>query len=105
MSTYSPNDHANHHRRRRLVVLGTVLVLAIITVLAVAVHHNQTSNSNGLWKIVHESCTVSMQINHNPAPCLSIDLTGGEAKGFAILKDKVGNSPIPDHSYGENYRY
>jgi CDP-diacylglycerol pyrophosphatase len=92
MSTYSPNDHDNNHCHRRLVVLGTVLVLAIITVLAVAVHHNQTSNSNELWKIVHESCTVNMQLSHNPAPCVSIDLTGGEAKGFAILKDKVGNT-------------
>ena len=43
-----------------------------------------------LWRIVHEKCVADEQANASPAPCETVDLSAGEDKGVAILKDLVG---------------
>ena len=45
-----------------------------------------------LWKIVHGRCLPSLRANHTPAPCVSVDIAGGETTGFAVLKDIEGPS-------------
>jgi len=43
-----------------------------------------------LWRIVHDICVPDEEQNHNPAPCALVDLSGGEARGYVVLKDIVG---------------
>jgi CDP-diacylglycerol pyrophosphatase len=45
---------------------------------------------DALWKIMHDQCVPDEQANHNPAPCVRVDLKGGLDKGYVILKDRVG---------------
>ena len=45
---------------------------------------------DALWKIVHEQCIPEQQQNSDPAPCALVDLRQGEAKGYVVLKDRVG---------------
>ncbi len=42
---------------------------------------------NALWEIVHNICVPGQTQYGNPAPCLRVNLDGGEKKGFAILED------------------
>src|SRR5579883_250754 len=43
-----------------------------------------------LWRIVHDQCVPDEKANGAPAPCEAVDLSGGEERGVAILKDLVG---------------
>ena len=43
-----------------------------------------------LWRIVHGACVPNFEAGKGPSPCESVDLSGGEAQGVAILKDLVG---------------
>jgi CDP-diacylglycerol pyrophosphatase len=45
---------------------------------------------NALWEVVHSVCVPGQSQQHNPRPCLQVDLNGGIEKGFAILKDPRG---------------
>lgn len=43
-----------------------------------------------LWRIVHDKCVPDEETNGSPAPCAAVDLSAGEERGVAILKDIVG---------------
>ena len=43
-----------------------------------------------LWRIVHGACVPHFEAGKGLSPCESVDLSGGEAQGVAILKDLVG---------------
>jgi CDP-diacylglycerol pyrophosphatase len=43
-----------------------------------------------LWSLVHAQCTPHERQAGIPAPCLVVDLSGGEARGYALLKDRNG---------------
>jgi CDP-diacylglycerol pyrophosphatase len=43
-----------------------------------------------LWRIIHGACVPHFTAGKGPSPCESVDLSGGEAQGVAILKDLVG---------------
>lgn len=45
---------------------------------------------NALWEVVHNVCVPGQSQQHNPKPCLQVDLSRGIEKGFAILKDPRG---------------
>jgi CDP-diacylglycerol pyrophosphatase len=47
------------------------------------------ADPDALWTIVHEQCVPDRQFG-DPAPCASVDLSGGVEKGFAVLKDIEG---------------
>jgi CDP-diacylglycerol pyrophosphatase len=51
-----------------------------------------SANPNVLWQIVHGQCVPDEQQHGDPKPCAEVDLTGGVARGFAILKDINGAS-------------
>jgi CDP-diacylglycerol pyrophosphatase len=49
------------------------------------------ADPNALWTIVHDQCVVDVQQHHDPAPCSRVELSRGEAHGFGVLKDLVGD--------------
>ncbi len=47
---------------------------------------------DALWRVVHGRCVPGQLAHHLPAPCVEVDLAGGEAAGSAVLKDRRGIS-------------
>ncbi|HUO23086.1 MAG TPA: CDP-diacylglycerol diphosphatase [Caulobacteraceae bacterium] len=45
-----------------------------------------------LWTILHDHCVPDQLSQGQPAPCALVDLAGGEAHGFVVLKDRDGAS-------------
>jgi CDP-diacylglycerol pyrophosphatase len=84
-------------KRLIAIVLALVLLTGAAAVGLRLTHHKgmfvwaedaAAGHANALWHIVHELCTPDMKANGNPAPCVSVDLTGG----FAVLKDIQGKT-------------
>ncbi len=48
------------------------------------------ANGQALWRIVHGKCVPDQKTAGRPAPCVKVDLSGGEARGYAVLKDIHG---------------
>jgi CDP-diacylglycerol pyrophosphatase len=48
------------------------------------------ADRNALWNIVHNKCVPHVEAGGGPSPCDYVDLSGGEDKGVAMLKDIVG---------------
>ncbi len=48
------------------------------------------SDPSALWKIVNGQCVPHEVSEHNPFPCAEIDLKGGVARGYGVLKDING---------------
>jgi len=64
-------------------VLGFFLLLA-------AGAASQNLPRNALWEVVHNICVPGQTLNHNPLPCVQVDLRAGNEKGFAVLRDPRG---------------
>jgi CDP-diacylglycerol pyrophosphatase len=47
---------------------------------------------NALWEVVHSVCVPGQSLQHDPKPCVQVDLTGGIENGFAILRDPRGGT-------------
>ncbi|HEY2050143.1 MAG TPA: CDP-diacylglycerol diphosphatase [Caulobacteraceae bacterium] len=47
-------------------------------------------NGQVLWHIVHGQCVPDEEKSGRPDPCIAVSLAGGEARGYAVLKDKHG---------------
>jgi CDP-diacylglycerol pyrophosphatase len=47
-------------------------------------------NGQVIWGIVHDRCAPDQRDHADPAPCAQVSLEGGEARGFAVLKDRAG---------------
>lgn len=43
-----------------------------------------------LWRIVHEGCVPDEEQYKTPTPCVFVDLSEGEARGYVVLKDIKG---------------
>jgi CDP-diacylglycerol pyrophosphatase len=50
------------------------------------------ADPDALWKIVSGKCVPNQQEHGAPAPCAEVDLTGGVDRGYAVLKDLIGDS-------------
>jgi CDP-diacylglycerol pyrophosphatase len=50
------------------------------------------ADPNALWEIVHGRCVANEEAHGSPAPCASVDLRGGVAAGYAVLKDVRGRT-------------
>ena len=48
------------------------------------------AHGQALWGIVHGQCVPAQEAGAAPAPCQSVSLAGGEARGFVLLKDRTG---------------
>ena len=77
------------HVRR---IYGLIVVGLLLVVAGVVANHffSIFESSNALWKIAHDKCVPDQVAHHNPAPCALVDLQGGEAQGYVILKDIRG---------------
>jgi CDP-diacylglycerol pyrophosphatase len=66
--------------------------VAICTAVALALSAAAQSINprDALWIIVHDQCLTDQLKNHDPRPCVRVDLDGGAEKGFAVLKDIRG---------------
>ncbi len=68
--------------------LIAILCPAVVAALLVPSAH---ADRNVLWSIVHGQCVPHLEAGEQPpAPCDSVDLTGGVERGVALLKDLVG---------------
>jgi CDP-diacylglycerol pyrophosphatase len=50
------------------------------------------ANPDALWQIVNGKCVPDQQQHGDPKPCAVVDLRGGVAKGFVVLKDIEGDT-------------
>ena len=50
------------------------------------------ADPDALWKIVHGLCVPSQTIALNPAPCAYVSLGSAHEPGFAVLKDRTGQT-------------
>jgi len=66
--------------------LALIALIALVVLFALPAYADRMA----LWKIVHDKCVVHFKAGEGPAPCDSVDLTGGEDGGVALLKDLVG---------------
>jgi CDP-diacylglycerol pyrophosphatase len=80
-----------HRTRTGLAVVALALLLAGVVAIAF-ISKKQNTRADILWNYVHGRCVPDMLMNHVPAPCVSVDLTGGEEHGFVVWKDSAGNS-------------
>lgn len=48
------------------------------------------ADADALWRIVHERCAPALAAGRGPGPCAAVAYPGGEASGYALLKDRVG---------------
>ncbi|WP_395697252.1 CDP-diacylglycerol diphosphatase [Methylocella sp.] len=66
---------------------------AAILLAALCVGANAPEESpDALWMIVDRLCAPAERLLGSPAPCVKVDLSGGSAKGWAVLKDLVGKT-------------
>ena len=50
----------------------------------------QAADPSALWKIVNGQCVPHEQVERDPSPCTSLDVSDGPDKGYAVLKDING---------------
>jgi CDP-diacylglycerol pyrophosphatase len=48
------------------------------------------ADADVLWRLVHEQCVPDLVSNADPAPCVTVDLSAGPERGYAIVKDSEG---------------
>jgi len=69
------------------------LPLALLALLAlVALAQSAHADPDALWKIVSEKCVPNEREYGQPAPCALVDLERGQAQGYVVLKDIVGDT-------------
>jgi CDP-diacylglycerol pyrophosphatase len=64
--------------------------MAVIVAAAGATVAPVNADPNALWTIVHDQCVPDQEANSDPGPCALVELTSGQRRGYAVLKDLVG---------------
>jgi CDP-diacylglycerol pyrophosphatase len=75
--------------RNAIAVASTLLVSSCLIAVAA-----RAADPNALWNIVHGQCVPEQRAHGDPSPCVKVDLSGGEAAGFAVLKDRRGATQV-----------
>ena len=70
--------------------VGRFLPFATFVFLYALAGAAHAANPNALWNIVHGRCVPNEEQHQNPTPCALVDLAGGVARGYVVLKDLVG---------------
>jgi CDP-diacylglycerol pyrophosphatase len=65
------------------------LFLALLALLAVA-GPAHAADPDALWKIISQKCLPNEREYGEPSPCAVVDINGGDARGYVVLKDRVG---------------
>ncbi len=82
--------------KRRVLRRALLAALALAGVAALA-EQAACANRLKLWEIVHKQCVpAALKGDKLPAPCLGVDLKEGEARGDAVIKDRVGIAQLLD---------
>jgi len=68
---------------------GIAIASAIAALCSIAVGA-RAADPSALWNIVHGQCLPGERGHGDPSPCAKVDLSAGEAAGFAVLKDIRG---------------
>ena len=84
-------SHARQAISRASAVVAAICA-CIPFLLLVADGAQKSLPSDALWEVVHNVCVPGQSQNHEPKPCLQVDLTRGIEGGFAILKDPRGGT-------------
>lgn len=71
-------------RAVKVAARAFVGLIAIGAIAALAAERRQA-----LWPVV-QSCVLDLETTGSPFPCLYVDLSRGEAQGYAILRPPVG---------------
>ncbi|HVH80484.1 MAG TPA: CDP-diacylglycerol diphosphatase [Stellaceae bacterium] len=50
------------------------------------------ADPDALWRIASQKCVPNEREYGQPSPCAKVDIEGGEARGYVILKDLVGDT-------------
>jgi CDP-diacylglycerol pyrophosphatase len=66
-------------------------LLSLIALLALG-RTASAADPDALWKIVNDKCAPNEREYGEPAPCALVDLSGGVERGYAVLKDLVGDT-------------
>jgi CDP-diacylglycerol pyrophosphatase len=69
---------------------ATAFTIAIV--LLGAARSSPAADPDALWEIVHGKCVPDQQQKGDPAPCSLVDLREGDARGYVVLKDRVGTT-------------
>jgi CDP-diacylglycerol pyrophosphatase len=81
------------HAFFRLSSLIAAAVCACVPFVSLANNGAQADlPRSALWEIVRNICVPGQSQNHDPKPCLRVDLGGGIEAGFAILRDPRGGT-------------
>lgn len=79
--------------RRAIFPLIAAAICACVSFESLATNAAQGDLSrSALWEIVRNICVPGQSQNHDPKPCLLVDLAGGIESGFAILRDPRGGT-------------
>jgi CDP-diacylglycerol pyrophosphatase len=67
--------------------------LASLALLAlVALGQSAHADPDALWKIISTQCLPNEKEYGQASPCALVDIDGGEAKGYVVLKDRTGDT-------------
>lgn len=67
-----------------------IISLSILGVSCILGSSYVFADPNALWKIVNEQCVPNQLAGQVPSPCAEVNLSQGQDKGYALLKDRVG---------------
>ena len=67
-----------------------VAIIGAVASVLLGDNSGHATEPDALWKLVHDKCVPDQQQNNNPAPCAVVNQRGGDAKGYAVVKDLVG---------------
>ena len=91
MSGVAPIQRAAMLGLRTFAARLSMVICAAFFLHAAGAAQNPPSR-DALWQIVNAMCVPEQTQNHDPKPCAQVDLQGGSARGFAILKDLRGET-------------
>jgi CDP-diacylglycerol pyrophosphatase len=80
--------------RVRVLVVGTIICAFCAALLGTA--FAQSSSRDQLRFIVQELCLRHWRLTRDPAPCISVTVTGqgADTQGFAVLADRKGGAHL-----------
>lgn len=73
-----------------VAVLRSVVLAAALLAAGGATSAPAQADPDVLWHIVHDQCVPGQVRDLNPAPCVEVDLSAGEDRGYAVVKDSEG---------------
>lgn len=71
-------------------MFGKSRLLSIAALAGGLVGTPARADRNTLWHLVHDLCAPRQRAGEAPKPCELVDLSNGEEKGAALLKDREG---------------